>query len=405
VATVLTIVQDTPDPSVIGVAFPVTWNLTSTGTAPITGNVTVTVNGTGDTCSAPAALGTGTCNLAITLNGSRRLTASFPGDANYRSSSDNEAHQVHGTTSTTLASSVNPSTVGQSVTFSAHVAPSGGSVGTPGGQVQFLDGTTALGTRSLDGSGDASIDVSSLAAGAHSITAAYQGSATFEASTSDALAQQVNPVPNGAPTADDDSYSVDEDNPLTVSAADGVLNGDSDPNGDPLTAVLDAGPSHAASFTLNSDGSFSYTPAADFNGTDNFTYHASDGSLSSGIATVTITINPVNDAPSFTPGGDVSQSVSAGAFDQPWATGMSVGPAEEPTTQTFSFVTTLVNPLNAVLFTQQPSVGQDGHLTFTPAPLASGVVSLNVHIMDNGGTANGGVNVSADQPFTITLTP
>src|SRR5262249_49932192 len=51
-------------------------------------------------------------------------------------------------------------------------------------------------------------------------------------------------------------------------------------------------------FTLNADGSFSYTPAANYNGTDTFTYKANDGAADSNIATVTITINPVNDAPS-----------------------------------------------------------------------------------------------------------
>ena len=64
---------------------------------------------------------------------------------------------------------------------------------------------------------------------------------------------------------------------LTVPAP-GVLGNDSDPDGDPLTAVLVTGPSHG-SLTLNANGSFSYTPAADFAGSDSFTYRASDGTL------------------------------------------------------------------------------------------------------------------------------
>jgi VCBS repeat-containing protein len=66
-----------------------------------------------------------------------------------------------------------------------------------------------------------------------------------------------------------------------------------------LTATLVSGPAHAASFTLNADGSFAYTPAADFNGSDSFTYKANDGELDSNTATVTVTItvNAVNDAP------------------------------------------------------------------------------------------------------------
>jgi hypothetical protein len=52
-----------------------------------------------------------------------------------------------------------------------------------------------------------------------------------------------------------------------------------------------------AQLTLNADGSFSYTPGTNFNGTDSFTYRANDGTMSSGLATVTITVTPVNDAP------------------------------------------------------------------------------------------------------------
>ncbi len=405
VPTVLTILSDTPDPSVIGAPVTVSWNLSTSGTAPITGTITVTVNNTTDTCTAPAAIGPGSCDVVIGSNGGRRLTATFPGDANYRSASDNEAHQVKGTTSTSLVSDANPSTVGQSVTFTAHVAPSGGSTGTPGGSVQFLDGTTPLGSKSIDAAGDAELSVNSLTEGAHQVTAVYQGSNLFEASTSNVVSQQVNAVPNGAPTADDDSYSTDEDSPLAVNAGSGVLNGDTDPDSDPLQAVLETGPAHAAAggFTLNADGSFSYTPAADFNGSDSFTYHATDGSLSSGTATVTITVNAVNDAPSFTSGGNVTASVAAGAYDQPWATNLLAGPPDE-SGQALTFVVS-VGGLDAAKFSAGPSVSSDGRLTFTPGVLASGDVSVSVHIKDDGGTQNGGVDTSPDQQFTITFTP
>src|SRR5262249_28533745 len=63
-----------------------------------------------------------------------------------------------------------------------------------------------------------------------------------------------------------------------------------------LKAILISGPAHGT-LALNADGTFSYTPAANFNGTDSFTYRASDGSLTGGLATVTITVRPVNDAP------------------------------------------------------------------------------------------------------------
>ena len=77
--------------------------------------------------------------------------------------------------------------------------------------------------------------------------------------------------------------------------------------------MLNVGPANAASFTLNPDGSFNYTPALNFNGTDSFTYHAFDGAQSSGIVTATITVNPINDAPDLTGFGDTPTFVENGS--------------------------------------------------------------------------------------------
>jgi hypothetical protein len=76
--------------------------------------------------------------------------------------------------------------------------------------------------------------------------------------------------------------------------ATGVLANDSDANGDSLTAILVGGPANAAAFTFNPDGSFTYTPQSGFVGTDTFTYKASDGSLESAVATVTINVSNVD---------------------------------------------------------------------------------------------------------------
>ncbi len=75
-----------------------------------------------------------------------------------------------------------------------------------------------------------------------------------------------------------------------------MLANDTDVEGDPLTAVLVDTPQHGT-LTLNADGSFTYTPDANFNGTDSFTYKANDGQADTNAATVTITVNPVNDPP------------------------------------------------------------------------------------------------------------
>ncbi|HZI61741.1 MAG TPA: Ig-like domain-containing protein, partial [Pyrinomonadaceae bacterium] len=102
-----------------------------------------------------------------------------------------------------------------------------------------------------------------------------------------------------APVANNDSYSTDEDTPLVVNAASGVLSNDTDVDTPlaSLTAILVSGPANALSFTLNADGSFNYTPSTNFNGSDSFTYKANDGSLDSNVATVTLTVNAINDPP------------------------------------------------------------------------------------------------------------
>ncbi len=104
----------------------------------------------------------------------------------------------------------------------------------------------------------------------------------------------INPV-NDAPIAVADAFSGNEDAPILGN----VLSNDTDIDSATLTAGLLAGPSNGV-LMLNANGSFTYTPNANFNGTDSFTYRANDGALNSNIATVTLTINPVNDAPLIT---------------------------------------------------------------------------------------------------------
>jgi hypothetical protein len=93
----------------------------------------------------------------------------------------------HASSSTSLASSLNPSTYDQSVTFTATVTSSGG---TPTGTVTFKDGSTTLGTGTL-GSGKATFTTKTLSAGSHAITGVYGGSTDFSGSTSPVLTQTV----------------------------------------------------------------------------------------------------------------------------------------------------------------------------------------------------------------------
>ncbi len=125
---------------------------------------------------------------------------------------------------------------------------------------------------------------------------------SFTYKASDGVAQSgvttvtitINPI-NDAPLAQDDAYTVDEGQTLVVSAP-GVLDNDTDAENDPLQAILVDAPNHGT-LTLNADGSFTYTHDGSETTGDSFTYKVDDGDLQSGVATVTITINPVNDAP------------------------------------------------------------------------------------------------------------
>jgi len=111
------------------------------------------------------------------------------------------------------------------------------------------------------------------------------------------------PPINTPPVAVNDSYATDEDTTLNVMEAAGVLGNDTDSDGDPLTAGLISGPT-SGTLTLNANGSFSYTPNLNFNGTDSFVYRAGDGRGGTAETTATITVNPVNDPPVANAGAD-----------------------------------------------------------------------------------------------------
>src|SRR5205823_1272811 len=98
-------------------------------------------------------------------------------------------------------------------------------------------------------------------------------------------------------------------------------------------------------------------------------------------------------------GGNVAVLEDSGAYSAAWATGVSAGPPDE-SSQSINF--TVTNDNNA-LFSAQPAISPSGVLTFTPAANANGNATVTVTLHDDGGTANGGVDSSAPQTFTITV--
>ncbi|MFA5328473.1 MAG: T9SS type A sorting domain-containing protein [Prolixibacteraceae bacterium] len=159
---------------------------------------------------------------------------------------------------------------------------------------------------------------------------------------------------------------------------------------------------------LDASGNLTYTPADDAFGTASVSVYLKDdgGTTNGGVdqtatQTFDITVNSVNDVPSFTAGTDQTVLEDAGAQTiSGWATGISPGNSWK-TSQTLQF--TVTNDNNA-LFSVQPALDASGNLTYTSADNAFGSASVSVYLKDDGGTANGGVDQTATQTFTITVT-
>jgi glutamine cyclotransferase len=211
---------------------------------------------------------------------------------------------------------------------------------------------------------------------------------------------------NSPPVAVDDDESLGEDG--TLYALVGVLHNDIDadlapPMSASLTAEIVQPPANAAAggFTFNPNGTFTYTPRDNFVGNDSFTYRASDGLTNSGVATVRISVSPVNDAPAFDKGGDkTAGDDSAEQCEAGWATGVSIGPADEAG-QSIDFLVDVDKPS---LFAARPTIDASGKLCFTPAPNVAGTALVTVRLQDGGGTDGGGRDTSDPRTFTITVT-
>ncbi|HZS45309.1 MAG TPA: Ig-like domain repeat protein, partial [Blastocatellia bacterium] len=189
-----TLSSGTPNPSTFG--NPITFVATVTGSGPTpTGTVQFTVDGHPNQFSATLD-GTGKATATVTLNnvftgGTHSVIANYLGDATYAPSDSTAVTQTVNTisSSTALTSSVNPTVFGQSTTFTATVTAA---AGTPTGTVTFKNGSTTLGTGTLNGSGVATFTTSSLAVGTNSITAVFGGDTNTTTSTSAAVPQVVN---------------------------------------------------------------------------------------------------------------------------------------------------------------------------------------------------------------------
>ncbi|RVB39935.1 Ig-like domain-containing protein, partial [Mesorhizobium sp. M7A.F.Ca.CA.001.06.1.1] len=185
---------------------------------------------------------------------------------------------------------------------------------------------------------------------------------------------------NHAPIASDDEATVAEDGSVDIA----VLANDTDEDGDTPTPSLVAEPANGT-VTLNPGGSFTYAPKPNFFGADSFTYRVSDGFTQSNVATVTLTVTPVNDAPvaaddiaSVTEDGSLILAVLGNDSD---VDGDTLTPV------------LVTGPVNGTL-----TLNQDGTFTYAPKANFTGTDSFTYKASD--GNAESNITTA-----TLTVTP
>jgi VCBS repeat-containing protein len=224
---------------------------------------------------------------------------------------------------------------------------------------------------------DAGDDFSAMGIGTHNVGLRV----TDNLGATNAEFTTVTVIPATDPSCDTNDPPVATNNSYTV-AEDGSLSGnvitdapaDTDPDGDTMTASQVTGPAHG-SLTLNANGSFSYTPAANYCGNDSFTYQVSDGEETSNVATVSITVSCVNDVPtanddSFSTNEDTPLTGSVATNDS------SSDVEGDPLTYS-----QLSGPSNGTLV-----FGPDGTFTYTPNANFCGTDSFTYAISDGTGS-------------------
>lgn len=183
--------ETSTNPSVYGQTVTFTANVTAAG-APVTDGTTTFKDGLRILGTANVNSGVATLTSSGLTAGSHSITAVYNGNGNFKSSNDSLLQVVRkANTKTVVTSSKNPSTSGQQVVFTAEVDAVAPGAGTPSGTVTFKDGNISLGTRNLNSSGIATLVISSLSRGSHSITVVYNGGDSFNNSLSPSLSQVV----------------------------------------------------------------------------------------------------------------------------------------------------------------------------------------------------------------------
>jgi plastocyanin len=304
--------------------------------------------------------------------GSRSITAAYSGNVQFLPSTSPVLTQTvnKAGTTTTVASSVTPSTFGNSVTFTATVSDS--TTSTPTGMVTFRDGVTTLGTGTLSGLGVATFSTSALTGGSHSINAVYGGDGNFDTSTSPSITQTVNKATPSTILISLDASPTSFGDPVTfralVTAAPAVA-----PTGTvtfkdgPATLGTSGLTSGAADFSTSTLSGGSHNITAVYDGDGNYNTQTSD-----------ILVHDVNAAETTTVLGS---SPNPSTFGQPvtFTATVSSGAGTPAGTVTFMDGAT---PLGA-----PEMLNGLGVATFTTPSLTAGVHSITAIYNSNGSFA------------------
>ncbi|WP_142860306.1 Ig-like domain-containing protein [Salinigranum halophilum] len=249
---------------------------------------------------------------------------------------------------------------GDDLTYTVHTSPSNGSVSVADGTFTFTPDADFTGSDAFtyevdDGNGGTDT-------GTVSVTVA---------------------AVNDAPVAGDDDYTTAEDTTLTVSTP-GVLGNDADVDADSLTATVTDSPTNG-SLSLAADGSFDYTPDADFFGTDAFTYEVDDGNGGTDTGTVSVTVTGVNDAPAATGDSYTTDEDTALSVSTPGVLGNDADVDADSLTATVTG-----SPTNGSL-----TLAADGSFDYTPDADFFGTDAFTYEVDDrNGETDTGSVSIT-----------
>jgi Bacterial Ig-like domain (group 3) len=287
-ANTQTIVTASPSASMLGQSMTFTAQVSAAapGSGTPTGSVTF-LDGTTELGTVTLSSGTASISTSALTLGSHSITAEYSGDTtDFLPSTSDVSVEVVGGTTVALVASTNPSTFGQSVTFTATVAATAAGFVVPTGSVTLMDGSQSLGTFVIDSSGVASISTASLTGGTHAITAVYGGDTQFAPSTSSETDQVVNRASTSTtlrPSASQGTFGQS----VTFTAT--VTGGAIAPTG---TVTFKDGSAVLATTALDASGIATFTSSAITVGTHSLVavYNGSDSYASSPSTSVTFAV-------------------------------------------------------------------------------------------------------------------